>query len=238
MELDNINIKYQSFDYLKRKKTKDIYRPSFNTSHIMNCKLKRIDIEVSNSSKPVSDEKLPKYLWQANNVRSKVVCQNCDKPRCIFAWKDKNVKWKESLENLDSIINDPLYDYTCGDAIFGMKGSEIKHPLNTKIFHIRQFLTCRMNIEKLYFQVRNKSLCFPICSLCGKNNFFVMDDIIMKLTKNRKALPIYINCFNGGKKPIAIGRSFVKDIHVKKGIEVNIIQKNHQTKTEIILNNA
>ena len=97
-----------------------------------------------------------------------------------------------------------------------MKGNEIKHPLNTKIFYIRQFLTCSMNIEKLYFQVRNKSLCFPICSLCGKNNFFVMDDIIMKLTKNRKALPICVNCFNGGKQPITIGRSFVKDIHVKK----------------------
>ena len=192
-----------------------------------NLKLKRMDMEISYKSKPIGDNiKLPKYLWQANNIRSTVMCQNCHKPRLIFAWRSQNIVWKQSLENLYNVIQDPLYDYTCGDALFGISENAIQHPLNTSIFHVRRFLTCNMPVEKIYFQCSNKTLCTPVYSVCGEKTTFVNEQCIMKKTNNKKAYPICIQCFDDGKDPITYGRNKSKIAKNNKRIRGDAYSEN------------
>lgn len=211
------SIIYQDYNTLKHKIPTEIHRPSYK----MKCndeKLKKIsDNVLSKKTKPTDEKNLPNSLWHTNNIRFIVKCQNCTKPRCIFAWKIKNEDMRNRINDLISVIMDPLYNYICGDTLFGFDNNQIPHPPSTNIFHVRTNLFCYMPMEKLYYSNKNYVLCPRVCSICGLDNEFVECSLLSEKAEGKACRPMCLICFNDGADPMIYGRCKVKIANKKRG---------------------
>ena len=100
------------------------------------------------------------------------------KPRCIYAWRLQNENINDRVKEMKFVIDNPLYEYICGDKLFGMEGNEIPHSKTLDIFHTKTNLACYMPIEKLYYTKRNNVICPPVCSICRLNTNFVNNQVL------------------------------------------------------------
>ena len=71
------------------------------------------------------------------------------------------------LDDLKSVIGNPLYNYQRGDNLFDFEGNLIPHPESTNIFHVRNSLASYMLMENLNFQKKDYSICPEVSSMCG-----------------------------------------------------------------------
>ena len=73
--------------------------------------------------------------------------------KCILAWRLLHKYFSSRINDLKSVIEDPLYDYMSGDKLFGLENNPIPCPKSTYIyiFYVRGYLACHMAMEKLYY---------------------------------------------------------------------------------------
>ena len=84
-------------------------------------------------------------------------------------------------------MEDTSYEYHYGDSLSGVKEDEFLHLISTDIFHSKTALLLSMEIESLYYQVKN-TIIFPlICSNCGMNNELVDENVISQDTDDKRA---------------------------------------------------
>ena len=88
------------------------------------------------------------------------------------------------------MIDKPLYNYQCGNNLFGFKDNRVHHPKSTDIFHIGNNLTCYMSMEKLYFQGNSYVICPGVCSVCGLGDEFINGNIISDKAEGVEYYPI------------------------------------------------
>jgi hypothetical protein len=137
--------------------------------------------------------KAPK-LWVPNHIRARVKCQACDKYRCLYAWPLECEDYAERLLHLDDIIEDPLYEYICGDALFGMDTAEVTHhPLLSDCFYVKRALVCGMPMEAHYYSSRKKFA--AVCFQCGTPDGLMDTETLQKKTNGKKALPLCESCY-------------------------------------------
>ena len=233
-EENDIKLEYQDYDSLKYTETSEIHRTSYKTKKTRNKDKKALDKQISRESKPENDLSIPISLWHGNNIRYNVKCDNCMKPRCIFAWRIKNENMGVRIKDLATILNDS-YIYECGDRLFGEKENEVPHPKGLNIFHVRRNLQCNMPMERLYYTKNNVHIFPQVCSICGIGGDFVDNAILLTKTKGRSAYSMCQKCYNNNTEPITYGRSQVTKFARKRGglyVKSNnvIVDKNQKNK--------
>ena len=64
-------------------------------------------------------------LWNRSYVRATICCNTCNKPRLIFAYTNKGQDVGQAIPLLKEFLDEPSYDYICGDALFGLKDNPV-----------------------------------------------------------------------------------------------------------------
>ena len=81
------------------------------------------------------------------------------KRRCIFALRLIEEAVNTQVDDLRSVMDNPLFKYQCKDSLIRFNRDCIPHPKSTNIFHVRNNLAFYMPIENLYYQ--KKYTTFP-----------------------------------------------------------------------------
>ena len=145
-------VQYEDYENIKSKNSIEFHRPRNNFNNINTNALKASDSLPSKSTKAKDGNIKVKLLWHKYNLRYTITCQNFLRRRCIFAWRIVDEDFNMRLDDLKSVIENPLYNYQCGDNLFGFEGNPITHQESTNIFHVRNNFACYMSVKKLYFQ--------------------------------------------------------------------------------------
>ena len=101
-------------------------------------------------TKKALDKAKPEGIFSVSKVRSTVCCDECGKPRLIYA--DKKRESDKLLPNLEAYLED--IQYQCGDALFDFDVND--DPTNEetalqKTFFIKERRTCKDYIEEHFF---------------------------------------------------------------------------------------
>ena len=174
--LDSSGDHYQSFSDLYGKPLSNKDRPS------------RV---ATPTDEQVALDRERKSLLVAGKVRMTISCDECKKPRCIYAQSVLTGDQRKMLEDIkDSRV------YTCGSDLF---------PNNThcdQAIVVRQALVCNTPMESQYYSAILVK--FPrVCYHCGLGEeSLVENDYIQDLQKcYAVVLPICFLCLDDGKKP-------------------------------------
>lgn len=132
-----------------------------------------------------------KPLFNSSKVRSVIHCQECFKPRCVFA--SQKLQWNEKLL-VKEVADEKLY--TCGSSLF-----EPNSPLVDSVV-VRRNIGCTTPIESQYFSAKLVSFP-PVCYYCGVSEESFVDDATIHQLRQEYAVvrPICFLCQSEGKKP-------------------------------------
>ena len=167
---------YQPFELVYGKEVSEKDRPSLKGSW--------------EDEEAVAADTSNKDLFNAAKVRDVIVCQECYKPRCIYA-KGK-LSWTERVAT-KKVKESRLF--TCGCALF----PECSSYHGTIV--VRQKLSCSAPMEAQYFSA--KLVYFPpVCYYCGcPEETLCQNDEIAKLKEEYAVVrPICFLCLSSGKK--------------------------------------
>ena len=203
------NVKYESFDVLKDVVTEAKHMPSYVPTHAATAEAKKYDaaLQLLVPEELAGRASNRNHIWHSNCARSFVSCNSCGKRRVIHSWPLIAECVRGRVYELDGVLAESSYEYTCGDSLFGLPKDPFPHPSSIDIFHVKRALTCAMPIEKTYFASRKEFK--PICTLCGEDNkerFAGADDVRARSKSTKQAHPICTMCFDGGKQPVTHGR--------------------------------
>ena len=135
--------------------------------------------EISECDRPsqVTDEnswidKENSDLFRNTRVRKCINCQECLKPRCIYAVKVLSWEEKAAIRVIDE-----SHLYTCGSPLFTNES-----PLHSSVV-VRQKLTCSSPIEAQYYSA--KLVTMPcVCYWCGgAEETLLFDDLFTQLQR-------------------------------------------------------
>jgi hypothetical protein len=134
---------YKSYDELKDIPTSPIHRPSYKPCSDPSAAAKKIDQDLKDKipeeiKKEHRSGKTKPNLWHSNNVRAVVLCQNCGKWRCIYAWPMATEDHVARVDMLNGVLEEPDFEYICGDALFGLEDNP--YPLSKGRSHV----ACRL----------------------------------------------------------------------------------------------
>ena len=136
--------------------------------------------------------------WAATRV-----CGFGGKDHCIFSPTKCN--YSDNINAFQAKLESVSECYLCGDLIF-----DDSDPLS-EVFIQRQNLTCKMPIERAYYNVPERKLKLKdICFHCGEtrtNSFLLCQEQLEKrfATEGYKCLPTCVECFDSGKKAAMTG---------------------------------
>jgi hypothetical protein len=199
--------KYKSYDELKNQKTSPIHRPRYQPSPDPSAAAKKIDRDLKEKVPERFQERrngrTKPNLWHSNNVRAIAVCQNCGKGRCIYAWPMAAGGHVSRIDLLNGVLEEPDFEYICGDALFGLDENPYPHPVAVNNYIVKRALTCGMPIEKNYYSSNKKFE--AICTLCGDAEDHLGEDEATTKSDGKRPLPICRTCWDKGSKPITIG---------------------------------
>ena len=104
-------------------------------------------------------------------------------------------------------MEQPHYEYFCGDALLGIEKDEVAHhPLIANCFHMKRALVCGMAMETHYYLSPKKFE--PVCFYCRTTDDLLDTETLQTKTKGKKALPHCLLCFNNPKLDVkATGRA-------------------------------
>ena len=122
-------------------------------------------------------------LFRNTRVRGCMVCQECLKPRCIYAASVLSDGHKAAVR----IVEDSRL-YSCGSPLFGSDS-----PISTTVV-IRQKLSCSSPMESTYYSATLVSLP-PVCYWCGVcKDALVYDEeyTIQNFNDSTKLLDLYV----------------------------------------------
>ena len=149
-----------------------------------------------------------------SKVRATVICDGCGRPRIIFA---KLKPSQAQLKKLDAYLES--VSYKCGDALFteGVEGSDRKL---AEIFYMAEYLTCRDDMQRAYFNyggLGGREEFEHVCARCGngpeESPLIDKATLAAAATAGKMALPLCSECFeawkggNTKKSPVLVGRS-------------------------------
>ena len=195
-------VKYMDYDMIKYENTINIHRPSYKPPAFASEKAKSFDRTLSNASRPAHLSKNA-TLFHKSYVRHYVPCQDCGKRRVIYAWSIIGMNVASRLNELESYLSEPLYEYLCGDTLFGRVEDPEPHPPEVAVFHARNALTCSVPMETHYFSSGK----FPsVCAHCGSDDDHVPSQEVESVMDGCKAYSICQDCFRVGKKPLCYGQ--------------------------------
>lgn len=158
------------------------------------------------------DNGRPLKSWDASYVRQSVDCEECARPRCIFAksilTKDEVMQFQSHIENTQFICGNPLFQE-------GTSNNSLADILKNRVN-----LNCFSPVETEYYNPvgTNKRSAFrteDICAhCCAPPSAFVdvyleKDIKLQKLasTEGKSCLPICKDCLNDGLRPVLFGRA-------------------------------
>lgn len=140
-----------------------------------------------------------------SKVRFVVCCEECGRPRCIYAKnKPSEAQFRKLAAYLESV------NYSCGDALFpeGLEGSDKKL---ADTFYNAEALTCRNEMELNYFNyggLRGREEFEHVCACCGKDPaespLVEKAKLAKVVTEGKVALPLCTQCFESGTKPVLV----------------------------------
>ena len=136
-------------------------------------------------------DKNNKALLINSKVRCVITCQECRKPRCVFAAKKLDILAKKRV---DDVAGSKLY--TCGSFLFPPASGY------SLTIVARQCLTCQDPIEVQYYS--STMVAFPqVCYHCGAPEETLLNDIEIIELKKQFAIvrPICFLCRSSGKRP-------------------------------------
>ena len=146
-----------------------------------------------------------------SKVRAVIICDECKRPRCIFAKTQPGVK---QLGTLDAYTE--LAIFTCGSPLFSNDVDEDLKPLAEK-FYNRERLSCRDDMELQYFNyggLRGRSEFDHVCARCGQSDaesdLLVLPADFVKLGVNlqgKTPLPLCLDCKGKKLQPVLVLRS-------------------------------
>jgi hypothetical protein len=193
-------IDYFSYEELKYKITTEEDRPSYTPPDVSKAK-KDYDKKVSSDARPDHLSKKA-TLWNRSYVRATTCCHTCNKPRLIFAYTNKGQDVGQAIPLLKEFLDEPSYDYICGDALFGLKDNPVPHQKELRIFHVRTAINCSDPVENIYYSNSK----FPaVCAHCGQEDGHVSVKEVEKETDGYKAYTICRTCLDEGKIPVTYG---------------------------------
>jgi hypothetical protein len=195
-------VNYLEYDRVKYEKTINIHRPSYKPPTVASTVTKSLDKEVSNETKPAHLSSNA-TLFHKSYARHFVVCQGCGKRRVVYAWPIIGMNVAARVNELKSYLSEPLFEYLCGDRLFGRVDDPEPHPPEVAVFHVRQALTCAIPMESHYFSA-DKFL--PVCAHCGNDDDHVPVQEVALTTEGRNAYSICRDCYKTGKKPLLHGQ--------------------------------
>ena len=170
--LDSTKKHYQPFTDVYGKELSECDRPS----------------QVTDENTPIDREN--SELFRNTRVRKVINCQECLKPRCVYAAKVLSWEEKAAIKVIDE-----SHLYTCGMPLFGDSSS--LH----KTIVVRQKLTCSSPIEAQYFSARLVTL--PnVCYWCGgPEETLIFDDLYTELQRSYQVVrPLCFICKSEGKE--------------------------------------
>jgi len=136
-------------------------------------------------------DKNNKALLVNSKVRCVITCQECRKPRCVFAAKKLDILAKKRI---DDIADSKMY--TCGSSLFPPAS------VYSSTIVVHQALTCQDPIEVQYYS--STMVAFPqVCYHCGAPEETLLNDSeIVELKKQFAVVrPICFLCRSSGKRP-------------------------------------
>jgi hypothetical protein len=193
---------YQDYDTVKYENTINIHRPSYKPPSAASSDAKALDKDVSNQTRP-THLSINATLFHKSYVRHFVNCQNCGKRRVIYAWPIIGMNVAARLNELKGYLSEPLFEYICGDSLFGRVEDPEPHPPEIGVFHVRQALNCSIPMESHYF---SSEKFLSVCAHCGNDEDHVPVQEVESSTEGRKAYSICRDCFKEGKKPLHHGQ--------------------------------
>jgi hypothetical protein len=204
-------IDYFSYEELKYQVTTEEDRPSFKPPDVSKA-MKDYDKKVSCDAKP---DHLTKSatLWNRSYVRATTCCHTCNKPRLIFAYTEKGKDVGQAIPLLKEFLEEPSYEYICGDALFGIEDNPVPHQEELHIFHIRRAISCSDPVESIYYSTGKFT---AVCAHCGKEDGHVSVQEVEEATSGYKAYTICRSCMDEGKKPVKYGQGLKAQRNEKK----------------------
>jgi hypothetical protein len=167
-----VPVKYMPYDEIKGQPAKDRHLPSLKPLTAPSAEAVAEDKEIDKTVPAfVAGRNKSAKFWTASNVQHVLKCQKCDKPCCIYAWPLQLEDFGERLHHLKNIIEQPFYEYFCGDSLFGLHEDQIlHHPLFKDCFYVRRALVCGMDLENTYYTSQKKFE--PVSFHCGAPDDF------------------------------------------------------------------
>jgi hypothetical protein len=192
---------YLNYEQIKYKNTTEEDRPSYKPPDVSKA-MKDYDKKVSSETKPSHLTKNA-TLWNRSYVRATICCNTCNKPRLIFAYTRKGEDVGQVMPLLKSFLEEPGYEYICGDSIFGLEDNPVPHQKELDIFHVRRAINCSDPVESIYYSTGK----FPaVCAHCGREDGHVSVQEVEEITSGCKAYTICRTCLDNGKKPVTYGQ--------------------------------
>ena len=153
-------------------------------------------------------EKDKKKELHPSKVRAVTCCDECGRPRCIYAkLKPSELQLKRLDGYLESI------NYTCGDALFPklVEGGDEKL---AQMFYNAEAITCLDKMELNYFNyggLRGREEFEHVCARCGnapeESQLIDKAKLAAAVTQGKVALPLCTDCFDAKVGPVLVGRS-------------------------------
>ena len=174
--LDQTKEHYQSFDSVYGSPISSKDQPSISATF--------------NSMEAAAADEQNRELFNATRVRGAIQCQECFKPRCIFARNKLTSKERLSIEEVKE-----SHLFTCGCCLF---------PPTSELFPtivVRQNCTCSAVVEAQYYSAKLVSFA-PVCYYCGlpQESLVNNDEIVALKQKYAVVRPICFFCKADGKK--------------------------------------
>jgi hypothetical protein len=230
------SVKYHPYDDVKMIPSEPRHVPSFKPRSTPTPENIALD-KATGISAPqyLADRNKNAKLWIPNNVRTTVQCQECNKHRCVYAWSLNHEDFGERLSHLQDVLEQPFYEYFCGDALLGIEKDEVlHHPLIANCFHVKRGVVCGMAMETHYYSSPKKFE--PVCYYCGTVDNLLDTATLQTKTNGKKALPHCPTCFHNPKLEVkATGRAkhTGKPGTRKRGEEYKVTPSKPQKKRKI-----
>jgi hypothetical protein len=100
-------------------------------------------------------------------VRATIYCSTCNKPRFIFAYTRLGEDVGQVMLLLKFFLDEPSYEYICGDSLFGLEDSPVPHQKELRIYHVRRAIKYSDPVESIYYSTGKLP---AVCAHCGRED--------------------------------------------------------------------
>ena len=126
--------------------------------------------------------------------------------RFILAWTLVDKKFKTQLDDLKSMIDQPLYNHHYEGRLFGFQGNPIYHIISTDILYVRNNFVYHTLMEKLH--LRKQFAIYPEkCSIYESDSKLINEKLLLDKVGGFACYAICSVCFDNDVDSIIYGRN-------------------------------